>query len=165
MTSPSGPAAVGSAAADSAATVAGEPAAALPAGHDAGPRWAWFVPPAAALALSLWGISTPSFWRDEAATIAAVRRPFGDLLTMLGNVDAGHAVYYMLMWPVVHLAGTSEFVVRLPSAIAITIAAAAVAATGRRLLSPWAGLAAGLLFAVLPTVSRYGQEARSYAMV
>jgi mannosyltransferase len=47
----------------------------------------------------------------------------------------------------------------------VAIGAAFVAATGRRLISPWAGLAAGLLYAILPVVSRYGQEARSYAMV
>jgi len=69
------------------------------------------------------------------------------------------------MWPLVHLAGSGEFVVRLPSAIAVAVAAGAVAAIGRRLISPWAGLAAGLLFAVLPAVSRYAQEARSYAVV
>jgi len=152
-------------------TAAGDAAAGHPAGpapersFDAGPLWARLTPPVAALALSLWGIATPSFWRDEAATIAAVRRPFGDLITMLGHVDAVHAAYYMMMWPLVRLFGSGEFVVRLPSAIAIGVAAAAVAAIGRRLISPWAGLAAGLVFAVLPGVTRYGQEARSYAMV
>jgi mannosyltransferase len=115
--------------------------------------------------MALWAIGTPSYWRDEAVTLAAVQRPFGDLITMLGHTDAVHGAYYMLMWPLVHLAGSGEFVVRLPSAIAVAVAAGAVAAIGRRLISPWAGLAAGLLFAVLPAVSRYAQEARSYAIV
>jgi len=115
--------------------------------------------------LSLWGIWVPSFWRDEAATIAAVRRPFGDLITMLGNVDAVHAAYYIMMWPLVHLAGPGEFLLRLPSAIAITAAAVAVAAIGRRLVSPQVGLLAGLMFCILPAVTRYAQEARSYGMV
>jgi mannosyltransferase len=115
--------------------------------------------------MALWAIGTPSYWRDEAVTLAAVQRPFGDLIAMLGNTDAVHGAYYMLMWPLVHLAGSGEFVVRLPSAIGMTVAAGAVAAIGRRLISPWAGLAAGLLFAVLPAVSRYAQEARSYAIV
>jgi mannosyltransferase len=139
--------------------------AARPPAFDPGPAWMRYLPPAVALALSLWGISTPSFWRDEAATIAAVRRPFADMLTMLGNVDAVHAAYYIMMWPLVHLFGTGEFLLRLPSAIAITVAAAAVAAITRRLVSPTAGLLAGLMFCFLPAVTRYAQEARSYGMV
>jgi mannosyltransferase len=143
----------------------GAPGGAGSSGFDAGARWARYLPAVVALAFSLWGSTTPSFWRDEAATLAAVRRPFGDLITMLGNVDAVHAAYYIMVWPLVQLAGASEFVVRLPSAVAMAVAAAAVAAIGRRLISSWAGLLAGLMFAVLPAVSRYGQEARSYAMV
>jgi mannosyltransferase len=133
--------------------------------HDRGPVWALVLPPLVALGLALWGITTPSFWRDEAATIAADRRPFGELLKMLGNVDAVHGAYYIFMWPIVHVLGTGEFVMRLPSALAAGVTAAFVAAIGRRVVSPWVGLAAGLLFAVLPVASRYGQEARSYEMV
>lgn len=136
-----------------------------PRGYDPGPWWARLLPSAVALVFALWGITGPSFWRDEAATIAAVRRPFGDLITMLGNVDAVHSLYYVMMWPVEHLLGPGELVLRLPSAIAAAVAAAAVAAIGRRLVSTWAGLISGLIFAVLPVVSRYGQEARSYEMV
>ena len=84
---------------------------------------------------------------------------------MLGNVDAVHGAYYLMMWPVEHVLGSGALVLRLPSAVAVTVGAAVVAATGRRLISPWAGLGAGLLYAVLPVTSRYGQEARSYAMV
>ena len=47
----------------------------------------------------------------------------------------------------------------------MAVAAGLVAALGRRLVSPAAGLAAGLVFAVLPQVSLYAQDARSYAMV
>jgi mannosyltransferase len=121
--------------------------------------------PVVALALSLWGITTPSLWRDEAATIAAVRRPLGGLIIMLGHVDAVHAAYYMMMWPLVRLFGSGELVVRLPSALATAAAAGVVAAMGRRMISPSAGLLAGLVFAVLPEVTRYAQEARSYALV
>jgi mannosyltransferase len=134
-------------------------------GFDAGSRWARYLPPVIALAFAMLGITTPSYWRDEAATIAAVRRPFGDLITMLGNVDAVHSLYYMMMWPVEHLLGPGALPLRVPSAVAAVVATAAVAAIGRRLISPWGGLLAGLTFAVLPVVSRYGQEARSNEMV
>jgi mannosyltransferase len=136
-----------------------------PRSYDGGPIWARLLPPLAALALSLWKITTPSYWRDEAATLAAIKRPFGDLLAMLGNVDAVHGAYYIMTWPLAHSLGTGELVMRLPSALAVAVTAAFVAGIGRRLASPWVGLAAGLLFAIIPATSRFGQEARSYAMV
>jgi mannosyltransferase len=142
----------------------GQPAGGA-AGYRAGPAWAWFLPPAVMLALGLWRITGASYWRDEAATMTATARPFGALLRMMGNVDAVHGVYYMIMWVVVRLGGTGEVVTRLPSVLAMACAAAAVAALGRRLVSPAAGLAAGLLFAVLPQVSLYAQDAREYAFI
>src|ERR1700735_2081596 len=62
------------------------------AGYRAGPVWAWFLPPALMLALGLWGITGASYWRDEAATMTAVQRPFGELLRMMGHVDAVHGL-------------------------------------------------------------------------
>lgn len=135
------------------------------ADYDPGPFWMRAVPPVVALAAVLAGIGSPSLWRDEAATLAAVHRPFGALLRMLGHVDAVHGLYYALMWAVTRLAGTGEVAVRLPSALAIAVAAAATAAIGRRLVSPGTGLAAGLLVPVFPQVDYLGQDARSYALV
>jgi mannosyltransferase len=132
---------------------------------EAGPGWMLCAPPVIALLVTLWHITTPSYWRDEAATVAAVSRPFGELIKMLGNVDAVHSLYYMMMWPIAHVFGTGEFMLRFPSAVAAAAGAAAVAGIGRRLISPWAGLLAGLVFAFLPVTSRYAQEARSYEMV
>jgi len=133
--------------------------------YQPGPMWARWLPPVVAFLVCLWGITTPSYWRDEAATIAAIKRPLGDLVAMLGNVDAVHGAYYLMMWPIEHVLGSGELVLRLPSAVAVAVGAAAVAAIARRLISPWAGLSAGLLYAMLPVTSRYGQEVRSYAMV
>jgi mannosyltransferase len=135
------------------------------AGFDVGPRWMMALPPAVTFVIMLWGISGASYWRDEAATMSAAQRPFGNLLQTLGNIDAVHGAYYLLIWVVVRLGGTGELVTRLPSALAMAGAAAAVAALGRRMISPRAGLAAGLVFAVLPEVSLYGQDARPYAIV
>jgi mannosyltransferase len=133
--------------------------------HQPGPLWMRILPPVVTFGVMLLGISVPSYWRDEAATLAAVKRPFGELIRMLGNVDAVHGAYYVVMWGLVRLFGTGEFAMRLPSAIAMAVAAGFVAALGRRLVSPRAGLAAGVLFAVVPDISLYGQDARSYAMV
>ncbi|HEY7015232.1 MAG TPA: glycosyltransferase family 39 protein [Streptosporangiaceae bacterium] len=112
----------------------------------------------------LWGITGSSYWRDEAASLSAAERPLGNLVRLLGHVDAVHGAYYVLIWAVVRIGGAGELVTRLPSALAMAAAAAAVTALGRRLVSTRAGLASGLVFAILPEVSWYGQEARSYAM-
>jgi mannosyltransferase len=128
------------------------------------PSW----PPAfvalATLAVTLWKIQVPSFWRDEGATQAATQRSFADLVAMLGHVDVVHGGYYVLMWLEVRLAGHGELALRLPSALAMAAAAALITVTGRRLVSRRAGLAAGLTFAALPAVSWFAQDARPFAL-
>lgn len=128
-------------------------------------QWLLLIPPAATLAVCLIGIDSASFWRDEAATLDAEARPIPGLLRMLIHVDAVHGMYYLLLWPVVHAFGSGEFVVRFPSALAMAGAAYGTGKLGGQLHSRRAGISAGLVFAALPQVSRYGQEARSYALV
>jgi mannosyltransferase len=125
----------------------------------------WLLPALVTLAAMAWRIGQPSYSRDEAATLSAVQRPFPALLRMLTHVDVVHGAYYLALWPVVRLAGAGELATRLPSALAMAAAAAAVTGLGRRLLTPRAGLAAGLVFATLPCLSLYGQTARPYGMV
>ncbi|MGB8940604.1 MAG: glycosyltransferase family 39 protein [Streptomyces sp.] len=124
--------------------------------------WAPFV---VGLALGLWGITGPSAWTDEIVTIDVARRSWSQLIQLLGNMDAVHGLHYVLMYLVGQVAGVSEFTMRLPSALAVAIAASGLAGLGRQLGGPRLGLYAGLLLAVLPTASRYGQEARSFAFV
>lgn len=138
---------------------------AIPESVRATARQHLLVPALATLVIGAWDLGMPSYWRDEAATLDAQARSVPALLRMLTNVDAVHGAYYLLMWPIVHAFGTSEVVLRLPSLLAMTAAAVGVAALGRRLHSTRAGLLAGLVFAVLPQVSRYAQEGRSYAFV
>jgi mannosyltransferase len=162
VTSPSTPPVV------SGGDAAGRRAAGGPAGRtgfQAGPAWMIAIPPLVTFVIMLWGIGGASYWRDEAATLSAAQRPLGNLLHTLGNVDAVHGAYYLLVWVMVELFGPGEVATRFPSAVAMAGAAAAVAALGRRLISPRAGLASGLVFAVLPQVSLYGQDARPYAIV
>ncbi|HEX3490270.1 MAG TPA: glycosyltransferase family 39 protein [Streptosporangiaceae bacterium] len=164
MSSPSGPAIIGRAAGAPNAVDDGKRAGEL-RDYNPGPLWIRALPPVVTMVVMLLGITVPSYWRDEAATLAAVQRPFGDMIRMLGNVDAVHGAYYFLAWFIVRVFGSGELALRLPSAIAMAVAAGFVAAIGRRLVSPQAGLAAGVLFALVPDISLYGTDARSYAMV
>jgi mannosyltransferase len=129
------------------------------------PDWTLIAGPAVTLAMTVWGIGARSYWADEADTVSAVSRSVPQLIRLLGRVDAVHGLYYLLLWPVARVAGTGEFAMRFPSAVAMAAAAAGVTAIARRLAGRRAGLYAGLVFAVLPTVSLQGQDARPYAAV
>jgi mannosyltransferase len=145
----------------------GDIEAAQPAGFSRlGGPWLPLLPAAVTLLAGLYRISGPSFSKDETATLAAVHRSFPQLIRLLGHVDVVHGAYYVLIWLVVRvLGGSSELIVRLPSALAMAATAYVITLLGRRLASGWAGLAAGLTFAILPSVSSYAQDAREGALL
>jgi mannosyltransferase len=118
------------------------------------------------LVLGWWGIARDnSMGNDEVATRWAALLPLRELARLLGNVDAVHGLYYLLMHGWVAL-GSSPVVLRIPSVIAMAVAAVLMVIIGRRLTgSGWAGLFAGLIMVLTPSISFYAQTARSYAMV
>ncbi|MET8681463.1 glycosyltransferase family 39 protein [Streptomyces sp. NPDC004647] len=122
------------------------------------------IPAATMAVLGLWGLGNRGLWGDEATTWAAARRTPAELWHLLQNLDAVHGLYYLLMHGVLALRA-DELMLRLPSVLAMSWSAAVVAAIGARLAGPRVGLVAGMLFAVVPVVSLYAQEGRSYALV
>ena len=120
----------------------------------------------AMVVLGWWGVGRDgSMGNDEVATRWAALLSLRQLVHLLSNVDAVHGLYYLLMhgWMAV---GTSPVVMRIPSVIAMAVAAVLMVIIGRRLTgSGWAGLFAGLIMVVTPSISFYAQTARSYAMV
>ncbi|WP_232110111.1 glycosyltransferase family 39 protein [Streptomyces buecherae] len=124
------------------------------------------LPAVLTLATGLWGLEREhSMWRDESTTYQVAHRDLGAMLRTLGTVDVVHGLYYLLMYAVFACWDGGLWALRLPSVLAMAGAAAGVALIGRRLAGPGAGLAAGLVFALLPPVQRYAQEGRSYALV
>jgi mannosyltransferase len=122
------------------------------------------LPPAAlTLVMTVVGIGTRSLWNDEYATWYVATLNFEDFRRLIGNVDAVIAPYYLLMHAWVAVFGESAASLRMPSALAMAAASALIALVGRRLFDPGVAVTAGLLFAGLPAVSRYGQEARPYS--
>lgn len=115
--------------------------------------------------MSLAGAGRPSFWYDEAATISAsYSRPLSALWQMLGDVDAVHGLYYVLMHGWFTIAPPTEFWSRVPSGLAVGVAAAGVVVLGRQLSSRGVGLTAGVVCAILPRATWAGIEARPYAL-
>ncbi len=116
------------------------------------------------IALSAAGSARPSFWFDEAATISAGTRTVPELWRMVGNIDAVHGLYYLLMHGWYAVFPATEFASRLSSALAAGVAAAGVVVLGSQVSTRTVAVTAGILFAVLPRVTWAGMETRSYAL-
>ena len=106
----------------------------------------------------------PSYWGDEAASVLSAERSLPSLFGMLGNVDAVHGFYYVFLHFWIDEFGATEFATRLPSAIAIGVAASGVFILARTVLPTRVAVLSGLVFAILPRVTYMGAEARSTAL-
>jgi mannosyltransferase len=137
---------------------------------------AWLVavvPGVLGLVTGGYHVGRPPIWGDEGVTKAMAARSVSQLLATMPHDDIVHGAYYLVVHAVETVAGSSSpTVLRAPSVVAMAVAAAFTALIARRLAtiagSPYpavTGLAAGVLFALLPAVIRYAQEARSYAIV
>lgn len=125
-------------------------------------RWPPLVAGLVAVGVTLVGLSGASFSSDELATYSAARRSLGDLWILGQHIDGHFLPYYTFMHAWLE-AGQSVWWLRLPAVIATGVAAGLIADLGRRIHSLRAGLFAAALYAMLPSVSYYGQNARPYA--
>jgi mannosyltransferase len=123
----------------------------------------WLLPSLLTLVVTLHRIGEPRLWRDELTSWDVSGRSAGDVLATAWRVDAVVGPYYLVLGACRDVLGDSPVALRLPSALAMTATAACVVLIGRRLFGRRAGLAAGLLFALVPAVTRYAHEARPYA--
>lgn len=128
-------------------------------------RYDWLWAALLTLGVAAVGIGRAEPWRDELASWNAASRGTGELIDMLGHVDAVSGLYYLLLHFWVSVFGDSTAMLRFPSALAMAGAAAFAVLTARTLFDRRTAVFTGLLFAFVPAVSRYGQEARSYAFV
>ena len=122
----------------------------------------------ALLLLGLWQLGGLSLWRDEVASVVFAKGSLGDLLTIIGRDRdavglANMATYYLLLhfWLAV---GETESRIRLLSVLFGVASVVPVYFIARR-LGGWlaAGLAAAI-FALIPYVIHYSQEARGYSL-
>ena len=104
------------------------------------------------------GYWNPSLWTDEAATISVSGRTVPEIFAVARHLDAVHVVYYLFMHVWISILGSAPWALRLPSVIAVGVAAAGVVVLGRQVATPRLAVTAGLLFAVLPRVTWAGTE-------
>ncbi|MFF8195764.1 hypothetical protein ACF05L_33995 [Streptomyces bobili] len=124
------------------------------------------APLALTIALGLWGIRRKNtMWGDESVTYQLAHRDLSQIWLTAQHIDLVHALYYAVMHEIFGLFGGGLLTLRLPSVLAMSVAASGVGLLALRLAGPRAGLLAGLVFPLLPQVQKYAQEGRSYAMV
>ena len=122
--------------------------------------WYAAVPALLAVVIGMRGISSVGLWVDEFYTLNAVKGGFGSDLGELPYLP-----YYTVVWL---MSGggqcLTETCLRYPSVLAMSGAVLLAAVTARRLSTPRAGFAAGILVLLAPGVQRYAQDARPYAL-
>jgi uncharacterized membrane protein len=130
----------------------------------------------ATAALMIWDVGRPALWLDESASVAATQRTWPNLVLLLHGSDAPLVPYYALL-KVITSAVTSvtgelgpgaslspEVLFRLPSIVAMTLAAGALTVWLARRAPARLVLSTTTAFLATVGISRYGQEARPYAL-
>jgi mannosyltransferase len=116
-----------------------------------------------ALLLRLYSLGDKPFWLDEVTSLRRATATIPDLVS--DSLHNNHyPSYFLLLWLVAKI-GTSQWLMRLPSALFGALAAALTCAIGCRAADKRAGAVAGLLMAFSPFEVQFGQEARSYTLV
>ncbi|MES2209886.1 MAG: glycosyltransferase family 39 protein [Chloroflexota bacterium] len=120
---------------------------------------------AAGASLRFQDLGFRSLWLDEVTTAQAVRLPdLRAVLDYVGRDPSATPLPYIVTW-LFRPFGSDEFAIRVPYAVAGTLAVVAMYALAARLYGRAAGLVAGTLLMILPYAIFYSQEARSYAFL
>jgi 4-amino-4-deoxy-L-arabinose transferase-like glycosyltransferase len=130
------------------------------------------VPLLIVLALTLAGgvlrryhLGQQGLWFDEADLVIRAREPLGNLLGNFVQPGENGPLYTLGLALWMKIFGTSEIAVRLPAAIAGTLAIPAMYGLGRALRGPRLGVIAAALLAVSPYAHWYAQDAKMYSLV
>ncbi len=131
------------------------------------PVWRWLAPLLvllAATALRIHAIGVQSLWSDEGNSVVQAGRTLADIALHAARDIHPPGYYWMLhLWA--RLTGSSEFTLRLLSALVSVLGAACTLAVGRALFGFTAGLVAALLLALNGFSIWYAQEMRMYALL
>ena len=100
--------------------------------------------------------------RDETGTYWIVKDGISDAVAR-SYYWTNWSPYYLIEWFAVHVGGANELVMRVPSVVAMCLAAFLLSRIGALLWDKEAGLLAALVFAVMPDVGFAAGDARPYA--
>ena len=109
-------------------------------------------------------LGVKSLWLDEGATYTLARVPWHRFTWIWWHGEANlQTIYFLLMRGWIHL-GSSEELLRMPSAIFGTMAIPLLYLVTRKFAGVTAAVAAAALLAFSPSAVYYSQEARSYSL-
>ena len=131
------------------------------------PLWRWLAPLLILLLaalLRLHQLGTQSLWNDEGNSVVQALRSLDEIAQHAAR-DIHPPGYYWLLHGWRLLTGSSEFALRLFSALASVLGVACLYAAGRWLYGRAAGLAAALFLALNGFNIWYAQETRMYALL
>jgi len=111
----------------------------------------------------LWGRALwPGFWLDETVTVWVVRDGLGEAAARAWRYQGQSPLYFVVAWAARRFLGTSELALRLPSVVALGLAAFGLARLGERLVDAETGRLAALVLACL--AYHDAADARPYAL-
>jgi mannosyltransferase len=125
--------------------------------------WCW--PALLTLLLGCYQLDRPEMWADELWSWSFAADPVRQLVSSAARSNPAELGYDLVLHYWMAVFGDSVVAMRMLSVLAMAGAAACVTLAARRLAGARAGLLAGLVFALLPSVSRFAQEVRFYAPV
>ena len=129
---------------------------------------AWVPPLTAGVALTvlvcLAASLSRSLWIDEFGTLWAIEDSVAEAWSRALSFHGQSPLYYVLLWPVVHVIGESEVVLRVPSLVCGAATTWLIYRTTVALGSREAALFAASLIWVTPTVMEGSVSARAYAL-
>lgn len=117
-----------------------------------------------AATLHVIGQSHRPLWLDEAASYWTSQARAVDLLRGVGT-DGTPPLYFLILRMTLAVFGDREFVLRVPSILAMTATVPLLYATVRRIATSRAALIAAALAALSPLGHYYAVEARNYALL
>lgn len=126
-------------------------------------RWLAAVAFAAGGVCRLYGFDR-SLWIDEFGTLWTVEGTLGQAIERALAFHGQSPFYYVTLWPLVHIAGESEVILRVPSLLCSIAATWFIGRTAAALASVEAGLLAAALAWMAPVMMEASVNARAYAM-
>jgi len=125
-------------------------------------NWSFLVILVLALLLRLINLNQ-SLWLDEAVQAITSRGSFLNIFQELRG-DFHPPLYHLLIWLWVHLFGSSEIILRLPSVFFGVATVGVVYLMAKKFFSEKLSIIAALFLATAPFHIYYSQEARNYAL-